>query len=386
MTIASVSDYREAARRRLPHFLFEYIDGGSYSEVTLRRNAAELEEIRLRQRVLRDVSAIDLSTSLFGSKISLPVALGPVGLAGMNARRGEVQAALAAEEVGIPFTLSTVSACSLAEVRSATQKPFWFQLYMIRDRGFMRELLDQAAECGCQMLMFTVDMPVPGSRYRDYRSGLAGASGFLGSMRRAFQAACRPRWAWDVGVRGRPHQLGNIVPILKGQTGIEDFFRWMRNNFDPTTSWKDLDFVRSNWKGGLIVKGILDPEDALEVEKLGADGLVVSNHGGRQLDGVLSTTRALPPIVEAVGERITVMADGGIRSGLDVVRMLSLGAQSVLLGRAWAFALGACGKKGVAHMLSLIEAEMRVAMALTGTVRIADLDSSKLVGGITSPT
>ena len=378
MKAASASDYRELARRRLPHFLFEYIDGGSYGEVTLRNNVVDLEKIALRQRVLRDVSSLDLTTNLFGQRMSLPVALGPIGLAGMNARRGEVQAARAAEQVEVPFCLSTVSVCPLAEVAAGTTKPFWFQLYMIRDRGFMRELMAKAVEAGCSALVFTVDMPVPGSRYRDLRSGLAGAPGFLGDIRRFWQGAMRPGWAWDVGVRGRPHQLGNVAPVLGKDSGLDDFFGWMRDNFDPSISWRDLEAIRSEWKGPLIIKGILDPEDAREAAALGADGIIVSNHGGRQLDGVLSTARALPPIVQAVGDRLTVLADGGVRSGLDVVRMLALGAKSVLLGRAWAYALAGGGEPGVRHLLALIEAEMRVAMALTGVTQIDQINDNIL--------
>ena len=378
MKAASVLDYRELARRRLPHFLFEYIDGGSYAEVTLRRNIAELEKIALRQRVLRDVSCLDLTTTLFGRKQALPVALAPIGLAGLNARRGEVQALRAAEAAGVPFCLSTVSACSLDEVAEAAAQPFWFQLYMIRDRGFMRELLARACERGCSALVFTVDMPVPGSRYRDYRSGLAGAPGLGGAARRFWQAAQRPAWAWDVGLHGRPHSLGNVASVLGAKSGIEDFFAWMRNNFDPTITWKDLEFIRGEWAGPLILKGVLDVEDARDAVRLGADGLIVSNHGGRQLDGVLSTAEALPPIADAVGDALTVLVDGGVRSGLDVVRMLALGAKGVLLGRAWAYALSGGGQAGVAHMLALIEAEMRVAMALTGVTRVADLDRSVL--------
>lgn len=384
MIVANVHDFREAARRRLPHFLFEYIDGGSYSQVTLRRNIEDLERVALRQRVLRDVSKLDLSTELFGQKLAMPVALAPIGLAGMNARRGECQAVRAAEGAGVPFTLSTVSACPLDEVARAASKPFWFQLYMVKDRGFIRDLLAKAREVGCTTLVFTVDMPVAGSRYRDVRSGLSGAPSLARLARRYWQAALRPGWAWDVGVNGRPHALGNVAPLLAnqsgdGSTGIDDFFGWMRENFDPSTTWDDLDFIRSAWSGPLIIKGILDPEDAVLAADHGADGLIVSNHGGRQLDGVLSSTRALPPIVRAVGDRLTVLADGGVRSGLDVVRMLAMGAKGVLLGRAWAFALAAGGQAGVAKMLALIEAEMRVAMALTGCQTIADIDDNILV-------
>ena len=378
MIIANIADFREAARRRLPHFLFEYVDGGSYAEETLRRNVADLASIALRQRVLADVAEIDLSAELFGQKLAMPVALAPIGLAGMNARRGETQAVRAAEKAGVPFTLSTVSVCPLGEVRAAASKPFWFQLYMIRDRGHMRDLLAQARGAECSALMFTVDMPVPGSRYRDVRSRLAGASGMLGDLRRTMQAAMRPGWAWDVGLMGRPHHLGNIAPVLKGRTGLEDFFAWMRTNFDPGIHWRDIDFIRSEWSGPLILKGILDPEDAKAAADVGADGIVVSNHGGRQLDGVLSTARALPPIADAVGDRLTVLADGGVRSGLDVVRLLALGAQGVLLGRAWAFALAAGGEAGVAKMLALIAAEMRVAMALTGVTRVSQISRDNL--------
>ena len=385
MKAASVQDYREIARRRLPHFLFEYIDGGSYNEVTLRRNVEDLESLVLRQRVLRDVGGLDLSCELFGSKLPLPLALGPIGLAGMNARRGEIQAARAAQAAGIPFCLSTVSTCAIREVANATTQPFWFQLYMIRDRAFMKDLLAKARDANCSALVFTVDMPVPGARYRDHRSGLAGAPGLYGAVRRMGQALVRPMWAWDVGLHGRPHSLGNVAPVLGRKSGLEDFFAWMRNNFDPTVSWRDLEFVRSQWHGPLIIKGILDPDDALAAAEVGADGIVVSNHGGRQLDGVLSTSRALPAIVDKVGHRLTVLADGGIRSGLDVVRMLALGAKGVLLGRAWAYALGAAGQKGVAHILNIIEAEMRVAMALIGASELAAIDRSILVEATTAP-
>lgn len=380
MIVANIADFREAARRRLPHFLFEYMDGGSYAEVTLRRNVDDLANIALRQRILRDVSDMDLSTELFGQRHSMPVALAPIGLAGLNARRGECQAIRAANKANVPFTLSTVSACTIGEVAQAATQPFWFQLYMIRDREFMKDMLAKATAAGCSALVFTVDMPVPGTRYRDYRTGLAGAAGWKGAVLRTMQALIRPDWAWDVGVMGRPHHLGNVAPVLKGKTGIEDFFTWMRNNFDPAIAWSDLDFIRAHWNGPIIIKGILDPEDARLAAQAGADGIVVSNHGGRQLDGVPSTARALPPIVDAVGHRLTVLADGGVRSGLDVVRFLALGAKGVLLGRAWSYALAAGGEAAVSKMLGLIEAEMRVAMALTGTTKIADINRTLLAG------
>ncbi|MDK2762240.1 MAG: FMN-dependent L-lactate dehydrogenase LldD [Sphingopyxis sp.] len=378
MKAASIGDYRAAARRRLPHFLFEYFDGGSYAEQTLRANIDDLQSVALRQRVLTDVSAIDLSTTLFGQALSMPVALGPIGLAGMAARRGEVQAARAAAAKGVPFTLSTVSACSIAEVTRGCPSPFWFQLYMVRDRGFLRALLEQASDAGCPILVFTVDMPLPGARYRDIRSGLSGAATWRGQARRVTQAMRRPGWAWDVGIHGRPHQLGNVAPLLGPRSGLEDFLGWMKNNFDASATWADLDFVRTHWRGPIVIKGILDAADAHAAAEVGADGIIVSNHGGRQLDGVPSVARALPRIADAVGDRMTILADGGIRSGLDVVRMLALGARGVLLGRAWAFALAAAGEAGVRHVLDLIEAEMRVAMALTGATSLCRIGPETL--------
>jgi L-lactate dehydrogenase (cytochrome) len=379
MKAAAIQDYRTLAQRRLPRFLFEYIDGGSYEETTLARNRADLAAISLRQRVMQDVSKLDLSTTLFGQKLAMPLMLGPIGLAGLAARRGEVQAARAAARAGVPFCLSTVSACSLEEVRQRVPTPFWFQLYMIRDRGFMADLLARAIAARCSALVFTLDMPVPGSRYRDVRSGLTGAPGLAGQARRMMQALARPAWAWDVGLNGRPLALGNVASTLAGRSGLEDFFAWSRGNFDPSVTWKDLDWVRERWTGPLILKGILDPEDARQAAAFGADGIIVSNHGGRQLDGALSTARALPEVAEAVGGALTVMVDGGVRSGLDVLRMLALGARGVLIGRAWAYALGAAGEAGVAHALRLIEAELRVAMSLTGVTSLAGVSRDILV-------
>ena len=370
MKAAAISDYRAAAQRRLPRFLFDYLDGGSYAETTLRRNVADLQALEIRQRVLRDVSDIDLQTTLFGQSLAFPVALAPVGLAGMYARRGETQAARAAEAAGIPFTLSTVGVCPIAEVAAAVTRPFWFQLYVLRDRGFMRDLLARAREAKCSALVFTVDLPVPGARYRDLRSGLAGAAGLSSATRRMWQVAQHPRWALDVGLRGGPHILGNVAPMLKGKTGLLDFFGWISANFDPSITWADLDWIRAEWTGPLIIKGILDPDDAREAVRLGADGIVVSNHGGRQLDGAPSTLRALPRVRDAVGDGLTVLADGGVRSGLDVVRMLASGAEGVMIGRAWVNALAVDGEAGVARVLALMAAEMKVAMALSGVTRI----------------
>jgi L-lactate dehydrogenase (cytochrome) len=376
MIVSSTLDFREAARRRLPRFLFDYADGGAYAEETLRRNVADLGDVLLRQRVLRNVADIDLSTTLFGDRLPLPIALGPIGIGGMFRRRGEIQAARAAHAAGIPFSLSTVSICSLPEVAAASSGSIWFQLYVIRDRAFMRDLLATARDKGAKALVFTVDMPVPGARYRDAHSGMSGPNA---PARRLLQAIGKPGWAWDVGLRGRPHMLGNLEPVLGAASGLDDYIGWLGSNFDPSIAWADLDWIRSEWRGPLIIKGILDPEDAREAVAIGADGIVVSNHGGRQLDGVLSTARALPAIADAVGGALTVLADSGIRSGLDVVRMLALGADGVLLGRAWLYALAARGEAGVRLLLELIEKEMRVAMALTGVRRIADIDRSILV-------
>jgi L-lactate dehydrogenase (cytochrome) len=371
MVIASTVDFRGAAKRRLPRFLFDYIDGAAYAEVTSRRNVEDLADVALRQRVLADVSEINLSTTLFGRECALPLGLGPVGLSGMYARRGEVQAARAAAAKGVPMCLSTVSVCALEEVAAATPDPLWFQLYVIRDRAFMRTLIQQAKAAGCGALIFTVDMPTPGARYRDAHSGMSGP---YASLRRFAQALTHPAWAWDVGVHGRPHNLGNIAPVLGASSGLEDFIGWMARNFDPTVTWRDIGWIRDQWDGPLIIKGILDPQDAREAVALQADGIVVSNHGGRQLDGVLSSARALPGIAETVGDALTILVDGGVRSGLDVVRMLALGAKGVLLGRAWAYALGARGGAGVAQLLDIMEAEMRVAMALTGSTDVGQLD------------
>ena len=363
---ANVGDYRKLARARLPHFLFEYLDGGSYDEVTLAANVGDLRDVKLRQRVLRNVSELNLSTELFGQKWSLPVGLCPIGLAGMYARRGEVQAARAAREAGVPFTLSSLSVCSVREMARELQTPFWLQLYIIKDRGFVRDLLAQAREAKCSALVLTVDLPVSGSRYRDHRSGLSGGTRF----QQFLQGLARPRWSWDVGLQGRPHSLGNLEPVLGKNTGLEDYFGWIGANFDSSITWDDVAWVREQWDGPLIIKGILEPEDARAAVANGVDGIVVSNHGGRQLDGVSSTAHALPSIAEAVGGKLPVMVDGGVRSGLDVVRMLALGADFVLIGRAWAYALASAGQAGVAHVLKLIEAEMRVAMALTGCINV----------------
>jgi L-lactate dehydrogenase (cytochrome) len=378
MIISASTDYRAAAKSKLPPFLFHYIDGGAYNEHTLRRNTADLADIALRQRILKNMSDLSLETELFGEKLAMPVVLAPVGLTGMYARRGEVQAARAAAKKGIPFTLSTVSVCPIEEVAPAIDRPMWFQLYVLKDRGFMRNALERAQAAGVKTLVFTVDMPVPGARYRDAHSGMSGPNA---AARRMLQAVMHPQWAWDVGLNGKPHDLGNVSAYRGKPTTLEDYIGWLGANFDPSISWKDLEWIREFWKGPMIIKGILDPEDAKDAVKFGADGIVVSNHGGRQLDGVLSTAHGLPAIADAVKGDITILADSGIRTGLDVVRMIALGADSVLLGRAFVYALAAAGEAGVINLLNLIEKEMRVAMTLTGAKSISEISAESLVYG-----
>lgn len=375
MIISAATDYRAAAKARLPRFLFDYLDGGSYAEMTLRANVDDLSRLPLRQRILKNVADVSLETELFGEKMAMPVALAPVGLGGMYARRGEVQVAKAAKKARVPYIISTVSLCPLKEIVEKSGHDIWFQLYVLKDRGFMRHALERAQSLGVTKLVFTVDMPVPGARYRDKHSGM---SGDYGPIRRILQAMTKPQWAWDVGVMGTPHDLGNVSDYLGKATGLEDYIGWLGANFDPSISWQDLEWIRDVWKGPMIIKGILDPEDARDAVRFGADGIVVSNHGGRQLDGALSTTRALPAIAEAVGDDLTVLADSGIRTGLDVVRMLALGAKGVLLGRAYIYALATSGEAGVTNLLSLIDKEMRTAMALTGVTRVSDITSDLL--------
>ena len=379
MRAASVSDYRELARRRLPKIFFEYIDGGSYAEETLRRNVADLEAIALRQRVMRDMSELDMTVETLGQKLSMPIGLAPVGMAGMYGRRGEAQAARAAAAAGVPFTLSTVGVCSVEEV-AKTGTPPWFQLYMLKDRGYMRELLGRAKDLGCPVLVFTVDLPIPGARYRDVRSGFTGATPLQAALTQAWDGITHPAWTWDVFVHGRPHTLGSVAGALQGGRRVTDFLAWLARNFDRSVTWKDLDWVRETWDGPIVIKGVLDAEDAREAVKAGADGLVVSNHGGRQLDGVRSSITALPRIVDAVGGDLEVYMDGGVRSGLDVLKALAMGAKACFVGRAWAYALGAGGEPAIAKMLATLRSELAVAMILTGCRSVREAGPSLLDG------
>jgi L-lactate dehydrogenase (cytochrome) len=350
--------------------LFDYIDGGSYAEQTLAANVADFAAIRLRQRVLQDVSALSLSTTIFGQTLSMPVALAPVGLAGLYARRGEIQAARAARHAGVPFSLSTMGVARAADL-ARTVIPPWYQLYMIRDRGFMSDLLARVRDAGCPVLLLTVDLPVPGARYRDARNGMTDDS-FAAQTLQAVDGLAHPAWLWDVRLRGGSWALGNLAGAGGGLTRLSQFWGWIGRQFDPSMTWRDMDWVRERWPGPLVVKGVLDAEDARAARAAGVDGVVVSNHGGRQLDSTPSAIAALPAIVDAVGADLTVLMDGGVRSGLDVLKALSLGAKACLMGRAWAWALGGGGEAGVAQMLAQVGQELRVAMSLTGCVDVRD--------------
>jgi len=374
MKIVNFAGFRAEAQKRLPSFLFEYIDGGSYDEHTLRRNVEDFKAVVLRQRVLRDVSNPRTSTQLFGRDMALPVALSPVGIAGFFRRRGEVQAVRAAEAAGVPMILSTMSCCPLEEVRAASAKPFWMQIYMIRDRGFMKDLIARMEKAGIDTMFLTVDLAINGIRYRDRIGGLAGAQSLLARPDRLIDILSHPAWAWDVGVMGGPHTIGNMAPAMPNGAGLRKFQAWVARNFDPSVTYKDIAWLREQWKGKLVLKGVTDPGDAARAAEEGMDGIVVSNHGGRQLDGALSSIAALPAVRDAVGGRIPILLDGGVRSGLDVLRALALGADAVLLGRAWAYALTAGGQAGVSAMFAIIKEELEVAMALTGQNDVRSLD------------
>jgi len=372
MTPACVADYRELARRRLPNMLFQYVDGGSYAQTTLRRNVSDMEAVMLRQRVMRDVSKVSMETELFGDKLSMPLVLAPVGMSGMYAHRGEAQAARAAHKAGVSLCLSTLSICGVDEVANASERDIWFQLYMTKDRGFMETLLHRAANVGCKVLVFTVDLPVPGARYSDVRTGLTGGKGLGAALSKAWDGISHPHWTADLFLNGRPHVFGNVAAAIPEAKSSNDYWSWIRSNFDAGVTWKDLAWVRERWDGPIVIKGVLDVEDARQAAEIGADGLIVSNHGGRQLDSASSSIAALPPIVEAVGDRLTVMMDGGVRSGLDVLKALSLGAKGVMVGRAWAYGLAARGEAGVSDVLRMLRGELATALALTGCTDVKD--------------
>lgn len=373
----TAGDFREQACSRLPRFLSDYLDGGATDEQTLRANEAAWREVTLRQRVLVDVDQVDTRSTLGGQACAMPVVLAPVGLAGMMAQRGEVQALRAANAGGIPFTLSTVGICPLSEVAAAASAPFWFQLYMIRDRKRIEDLLQTAWQVGCRTLVFTVDLPMPGMRHRDTRNGLGGA-GLRAKALRIQQLSSRPNWLWNVAVRGGPLTFGNLSDAVPGARKLDAFRAWVDSQFDPTVTWVDIAWLRERWQGKLILKGLLDVDDARQAVNVGADGIVVSNHGGRQLDGVAATARKLPAIVAAVSGQTEILVDGGIRSGVDVFRALALGANGVMIGRPWAWALAAAGETGITRLLRSWQQELRLAMMLTGVTEIGGIGRAQL--------
>jgi L-lactate dehydrogenase (cytochrome) len=376
-----VRDYRELARRKLPRQLFDYVDGGAYEESTMRANCADLERLRLRQLVMRDVSERDPAVQVLGQQLAMPVILAPVGLGGMMARRAEVQAARAAEAAGVPFTESTVSICSIEEVARSTSTPPWFQLYVMRDRGYAQDLMARAQAVGSPVLLLTVDLAVPGARHRDVRNAVVGRAPAWAKILRGLDLISHPRWVRDVPVRGQPLTFGNLEQAVPGARSPAAFRQWVDAQFDPSVTWEDIDWFRQNWPGKLVVKGVLDPEDARRAVEVGVDGIVVSNHGGRQLDAVPSTAAALPDIVDVVGDQVEVLADGGVRTGLDVVKLVALGARAVLIGRAWAWAVAARGEPGVRHVLKVMKADIDVALALMGQNSITTVDRSALYTG-----
>jgi L-lactate dehydrogenase (cytochrome) len=375
---ATINDYRELARRRLPRQLFDYIDGGAYEEATMRSNVSDLESVLLRQVVMRDVSVRDQRTEVLGQSLEMPVILAPVGLGGMFAPRAEVQAARAAERAGIPFVESTVSIAGIEEVARATSKPPWFQLYVMRDRAYAEDLMARASAVGSPVLLLTIDLAVVGARHRDVRNAIGGRVTTYAKLRRGLDLAMHPGWIRSTALGGKPLTFGNLEKAVPGARTPDAFKEWVDAQFDPSVTWDDVAWVREHWKGRLVVKGVLDAEDARHALDAGVDGIVVSNHGGRQLDSVPSTARALPEIADAVGDQIDVLADGGVRTGLDVVKMVALGARAVLIGRAWAWAVAARGEAGVRHVLAVMKADMDTALALTGNTSIAGVDRSAL--------
>ena len=373
--ITCIEDLRQVHRRKVPKAFFDYADRGSYAEETLRANRADLEAIKFRQRILVDVSRRNLSTTILGEPASLPLILAPIGLCGMQYGDGEIHACRAAQAAGIPFTLSTMSICSIEDVAANVDKPFWFQLYVMKDRGFIKALIERAIAAKCSALVLTVDLQVIGQRHADIKNGMTVPPEW--TLSKFFDFATKPNWVSGV-LRGKRRTFGNLAGHLKGTDDITALSTWISTQFDTTLNWKDVDWIRSIWPGKLILKGILDVEDANEAAKTGAQALVVSNHGGRQLDGAPSSIEVLPEIVDAVGSQIEVLMDGGIRSGQDVMRALALGAKSCMIGRAYIHGLGAFGGPGVAKAIDLIANELSVTMGLCGVNSIAEVDDHVL--------
>ena len=370
--VTCIEDLRQLHMRRVPKAFFDYCDRGSYTEDTLRANRADLEAIKFRQRILVDVSKRDTSTTILGEPAALPLILAPVGLTGMQHGDGEIYACRAAQAAGIPYTLSTMSICSIEDVAANVDKPFWFQLYVMKDRGFIKTLIERAIAAKCSALVLTVDLQVIGQRHQDIKNGMTVPPEW--SLSKLIDFATKPQWVAGV-LRGKRRTFGNLAGHIKGMENVTQLGQWTNSQFDTSLNWKDLDWIRSIWPGKLIIKGILDVEDAREAVKTGAQALVVSNHGGRQLDGAPSSIEVLPEIVTAVGDQIEVMFDGGIRSGQDVVRALALGAKSCMIGRAYAYGLGAAGQAGVTKAIDIIRNEMLVTMGLCGVNTVSEIDS-----------
>jgi L-lactate dehydrogenase (cytochrome) len=373
--ITCIEDLRLLHKRRVPKAFFDYADRGSYSEQTLHANHDDLQQLRFRQRVLVDVSKRDLSTKILGEPSALPLILAPVGLLGMQHGDGEIHACRAAQAAGIPFTQSTMSICSIEDIAASVDKPFWFQLYVMKDRGFIKSLIERAIAAKCSALVLTVDLQVLGQRHADIKNGMSVPPEW--SLAKLFDFATKPAWVAGV-LRGKRRTFGNIVGHVRNTEDLTRLSEWTASQFDTTLTWKDIDWIRSIWPGKLILKGILDIEDAEIAAKSGAQALVVSNHGGRQLDGAPSSIEVLPDIVDAVGSQMEVMFDGGIRSGQDVMRALAFGAKSCMIGRAYAYGLGAAGQAGVAKAIDIIAKELNTTMGLCGINTIAEIDERVL--------
>jgi L-lactate dehydrogenase (cytochrome) len=373
--VTCIEDLRLLHKQRVPKAFFDYADRGSYTEDTLRANFDDLQQIKFRQRILVDVSKRDLSTTILGEPASMPLILAPVGLLGMQRGDGEIHACRAAQAAGIPFTQSTMSICSIEDIAASVQKPFWFQLYVMKDRGFIKALIERAIAAKCSALVLTVDLQVIGQRHQDIKNGMTVPPEW--SLSKLIDFASKPAWVSGV-LRGKRKTFGNLAGHLKVGDDITSLSTWINSQFDTTLNWKDIDWIRSIWPGKLILKGILDVEDAEIAAKTGAQALVVSNHGGRQLDGAPSSIEVLPEIVDAVGSQIEVIFDGGIRSGMDVMRALAMGAKSCMIGRAYAYGLGAAGEGGVAKALDILAKELTTTMGLCGVNNIAEIDERVL--------
>lgn len=367
--MVSLSDYREMAIKRLPKQLGCFIEGGAFDEVTIRKNREDFQKIQLKRKVLKDVANIDMSTEVLGQKFSFPLALGPIGFAGVFAKRGEVQAAKAAAEAGIPFCLSTVGICSLEEVAQSSKNPFWFQFYLFKDRHYSLDLLRRAENARCPVLLLTVDVPAVGARYRYQRT--RGHNRFVNSLKEMLHL----RWWVDVRLRGGPLTIGNLPNNAPSMSDLSTMRKWMGSQISDSVTWKDIEWIRAHWKGKILIKGILDPDDAHLAEKIGADGIVVSNHGGRHIDGTVSTIAALPKIRAAAGHNFTIMLDGGITSGLDIFKALALGADACMIGKPWVYGLAVRGQIGVSEIVSILQNELKIAMTHFGASTICEIKS-----------